>query len=644
MRSTRASTGGLPWSRDARRGTARSRARSRGPRSSSKATATFGGAWSATSTAFSRRCCGWPSARRRPAAASRRPDRSLRATGPSSWRGPSRKPGRLRSPPKPSRVSKAHAGRWLRRGVRGASAPSSNGERLRPSRRRSHQLAQRSGVWYVGASEREGVAVPAHPDQDRDDLDRPPAVGRREDDLRDGVGIERRAEPCLHACHAHLAQAPLVLPAVVLVDSRRDRQPRARRMAPVGTRLALREAAHRVRLEEGQDLVQAVQLDRLAHEVGRGQLQTLSRLAFVDDSRDRDDRNAEVPDGTELEEVESAHSGKLDIEEDRVRSLGQELGERGLGGVNDDGLMAELEKKIAKDIAEVDLILDNQYPHRRQSSTIGAEPPPTRQDARACDVHAILGTRSNAKEEYLVGLSARDHLCRADRRLRRRVARGGASPASQPPRRGQAHELRVRRRADRVGLGAVSHRVLPRRARVHRLRCARGVPVPVGAGPPERRTERVLGDGHVRGHPRAWLALRLPGRRARMEVKPPIPQIPPPVWREFKDLQEWEKYHQARPQDDKTSNALASIADAIHHMPGGWIVTTSTEKIFNWARKSSIWPVTFGLACCAIEMMATFASRFDVERFGMGPWASPRHSDLMIVSGTVTIKMAPMLK
>jgi NADH-quinone oxidoreductase subunit B len=129
-----------------------------------------------------------------------------------------------------------------------------------------------------------------------------------------------------------------------------------------------------------------------------------------------------------------------------------------------------------------------------------------------------------------------------------------------------------------------------------------------------------------------------------MEVKRPLPQVPPPVWGEFKDLQEWEKYHQTRPLDDKTSNALASIADAIHHMPGGWIVTTSTDKIFNWARKSSIWPVTFGLACCAIEMMATFASRFDVERFGMVPWASPRHSDLMIVSGTVTIKMAPMLK
>ena len=70
----------------------------------------------------------------------------------------------------------------------------------------------------------------------------------------------------------------------------------------------------------------------------------------------------------------------------------------------------------------------------------------------------------------------------------------------------------------------------------------------------------------------------------------------------------------------------------------------SADAFLNWARKSSVWPVTFGLACCAIEMMATFASRFDVERLGMVPWASPRHSDLMIVSGTVTIKMAPMLE
>ena len=117
-----------------------------------------------------------------------------------------------------------------------------------------------------------------------------------------------------------------------------------------------------------------------------------------------------------------------------------------------------------------------------------------------------------------------------------------------------------------------------------------------------------------------------------------------PSWGEFKDLQEWEKYRQERPEGDKAAAFADRLFDTIEHFPGGWVAVTSTEKLFNWARKSSIWPVTFGLACCAIEMMATFASRFDVERFGMVTWASPRHSDLMIVSGTVTIKMAPMLK
>ena len=127
-------------------------------------------------------------------------------------------------------------------------------------------------------------------------------------------------------------------------------------------------------------------------------------------------------------------------------------------------------------------------------------------------------------------------------------------------------------------------------------------------------------------------------------MKPPIPQVPSPVCSEFKDLQEWEQLHQERPEGDKASRFVEKLFDTIENFPGGWIAVTSTEKLFNWARKSSIWPVTFGLACCAIEMMATFASRFDVERFGMVTWASPRHSDLMIVSGTVTIKMAPMLE
>ena len=130
-----------------------------------------------------------------------------------------------------------------------------------------------------------------------------------------------------------------------------------------------------------------------------------------------------------------------------------------------------------------------------------------------------------------------------------------------------------------------------------------------------------------------------------MEIKPPIPVVPAPVWKDFKDLQEWQELHKVRPaRGDHHSSAFESLTEGIHQFPGGFVVTTVADNFLNWARKSSVWPVTFGLACCAIEMMATFASRFDVERLGMVPWASPRHSDLMIISGTVTIKMAPRIR
>src|SRR6184192_109571 len=71
---------------------------------------------------------------------------------------------------------------------------------------------------------------------------------------------------------------------------------------------------------------------------------------------------------------------------------------------------------------------------------------------------------------------------------------------------------------------------------------------------------------------------------------------------------------------------------------GIWV--TSMQDLYNWGRRSSIWPLQFGLACCAIEMIATAASRYDLARFGMEVMrASPRQADLMIVSGTVTKKM-----
>ena len=74
-------------------------------------------------------------------------------------------------------------------------------------------------------------------------------------------------------------------------------------------------------------------------------------------------------------------------------------------------------------------------------------------------------------------------------------------------------------------------------------------------------------------------------------------------------------------------------------------LTTSVDYVFNWARQSSLWPLTFGLACCAIEMIAAGTARFDIARFGAEVFRpSPRQSDLMIVAGTVTLKMAPVLK
>jgi NADH-quinone oxidoreductase subunit B len=81
-----------------------------------------------------------------------------------------------------------------------------------------------------------------------------------------------------------------------------------------------------------------------------------------------------------------------------------------------------------------------------------------------------------------------------------------------------------------------------------------------------------------------------------------------------------------------------------HRFEDGFVMT-SLDQAIDWARSSSLWPMTFGLACCAIEMMATGAPRYDIDRFGAGAFrATPRQADLMIVAGTVNLKMAERVR
>ena len=94
--------------------------------------------------------------------------------------------------------------------------------------------------------------------------------------------------------------------------------------------------------------------------------------------------------------------------------------------------------------------------------------------------------------------------------------------------------------------------------------------------------------------------------------------------------------------------SLEPIAEPIIEVPEdlkGNLVVTSVDALVNWSRKSALWPVSFGLACCAFEMIATAMGRFDIARFGMEAFrATPRQADLMIVAGTVTWKMSPAIQ
>ena len=106
--------------------------------------------------------------------------------------------------------------------------------------------------------------------------------------------------------------------------------------------------------------------------------------------------------------------------------------------------------------------------------------------------------------------------------------------------------------------------------------------------------------------------------------------------------------HEGSTVQDLKDNSIEPLAEPLIEVPEDLksnLLVTSVDALVNWGRKSALWPVSFGLACCAFEMMATAMGRFDIARFGMEVFrASPRQADLMIVAGTVTWKMAPAIQ
>ncbi len=110
-----------------------------------------------------------------------------------------------------------------------------------------------------------------------------------------------------------------------------------------------------------------------------------------------------------------------------------------------------------------------------------------------------------------------------------------------------------------------------------------------------------------------------------------LPQGSPGPRRREVELQEW-------------YNPLASANLAKVPVVGRPVLNWAERIILSWARRLSLWPILFGLACCAIEMMCAYAGRFDLDRFGVIPRATPRQADVMLVAGTVTHKMAPRLR
>src|SRR6185503_661518 len=148
-------------------------------------------------------------------------------------------------------------------------------------------------------------------------------------------------------------------------------------------------------------------------------------------------------------------------------------------------------------------------------------------------------------------------------------------------RRAETVALRMRLRSLRRQPHEIRRALLPRRHPVHRVRSRDRVPVPMGGGARQDRIVRTRRHGHLPVHPRGGIHLRVEEGSARMGLE------------------------------------TAAVADEPQGFAERGFVTTSIDAAMNWARTGSLWPMTFGLACCAVEMMHAGASRYDLDRFGV---------------------------
>src|SRR5690606_28421203 len=139
----------------------------------------------------------------------------------------------------------------------------------------------------------------------------------------------------------------------------------------------------------------------------------------------------------------------------------------------------------------------------------------------------------------------------------------------------------------------------------------------LGRVPGRVRHVRARGNGDLPRHPGGRLHLRMEERSARVGL--------------------------SGAADAREAVPEGVGADTASLQKRGFLVTT-VDSIYNWARTGSLWPMTFGLACCAVEMMHAGAARYDLDRFGILFRPSPRQSDVMIVAGTLVNKMAPALR